>query len=758
MFRPDCSYASARRLLSMTLTLAGLLSFFTLPTSTLNSQARTRVADTARLPNLVDAPAPLAAEQLKQLSQLPVSFEANRGQTDRRVKFLSRGSGYTLFLTPTEAVLSLRRGQAQDPSVLRMRLVGADPRSRVEGRDELTGKVNYFKGPGRAGWSGHVESYSKVHYSEVYPGVDMVYYGKQRELEYDFIVAPDGDPGRIRLAFEGARGLSLDPDGDLLLETAAGQVRQRRPVAYQEIDGERREVAADYVLQGRRRVGFRVGDYDPTRPLVIDPVIDYSTYLGGGQVDEGSDIVVDTDGKIYVTGFTMSVNFPVSAGAYDTTCLRCANWGVDAYVTKLDPSQTGAASLVFSSFLGSATTGNTEGRALAVDASNNVYVVGTTTARDFPTTANALQPTYQFMSANNSFLTKFDATGGSVLYSTYLEGNNVDEAADVTVDADDNVYVVGRTASTNFPIMNASQLNNAGMFDAFVMKLDHQGFNNYALLYSTYLGGINSDGASSLALDGSGNVYLTGTTQSADNAGTPQNEGFPVLNGFQSALSAGGDAFMTKLGPGPSGGASLLYSTYLGGSNHENSVVQSGGIAVDANNMAYVTGTTNSTNFPLKNPLDSTLGYYDAFVTKIDASLAGNASLVYSTYLGGSALELGNDIAVDSQGRAYVTGVTQATDFPVTPCGTPDAPLSDGFITVLNSAGSGLAFSTHLGGSGYETVNAIAVDAIGTAYVTGNTDSANFPNPGAYQPTLGGLSPGSYFMDAFVTKLAPTCP
>jgi hypothetical protein len=744
----------------MTLTLAGLLSLFALPSSSLSGHARTHPADTARPTHSVDAPEPPAAERLKQLNELPMSFEANRGQTDRRVKFLSRGSGYTLFLTPTEAVLSLRRGQNQDPSVLRMRLVGAAPRPRVEGRDELTGKVNYFKGAGRAGWSGNVETYSKVFYSEVYSGVDMVYYGKQRELEYDFIVAPDGDPGRIRLAFEGARGLSLDATGDLVLETAAGPVRQRRPVAYQEIDGGRREVAADYVLKGRRQVGFRVGDYDTTRPLVIDPVIDYSTYLGGGQVEEGSDIAVDADGKIYVTGWTMSVNFPASAGAYDTVCQRCANWGMDAFITKLDPWQTGAASLVFSSFLGSSTTGNTEGRAVAVDALRNVYVVGTTTARDFPTTPNAMQPVYQFMSGSNSFLTKLDATGGSVLYSTYLEGNNVDEAADVTVDADDNVYVAGRTASTNFLNLNAYQLNNAGIFDAFLMKLDHTGGNNYALLYSTYLGGNNDDGASSLALDSSGHVYLTGTTQSADLAGTPQYDGFPVLKGFQSALSAGGDAFVTKLDPGLAGGASLLYSTYLGGTGQENSVVQSGGIAVDANNMAYVTGTTNSNplTFPLKNSLDSTLGYYDAFVAKIDASLAGNASLVYSTYLGGSALELGNDIAVDSQGRAYITGMTQATDFPVTTCGSPNAPYSDGFITVLDSAGSGPAFSTYLGGGGYETVNAIAVDALGTAYVTGNTDSANFPNPGAYQPTLGGSSPGSYFMDAFVTKLAPTCP
>jgi hypothetical protein len=735
----------------MTLTLAGLLSLFTLPPSTLNSHART--------PSPVGAPAPFAAERLKQLSQLPMSFEANRGQTDRRVKFLSRGDGYTLFLTPTEAVISLRRGEHQDPSVLRMRLVGADPRSHVAGQDELPGKVNYFKGGNRAAWSGNVSTYAKVYYRGVYPGVDVVYYGKQRQLEYDFIVAPDGDPGRIQLAFAGARRLFLDEAGDLVLETAAGRVRQQRPVAYQEVDGRRREVSAAYVLKGRRHVGFEVGDYDPSRPLVIDPVIDYSTYLGGGGVEEGDDIAIDAEGKIYVTGWTMSVNFPASVGAYDAVCQRCANWGMDAFVTKIDPSQSGAASLVFSSFLGSGTTGNTESRAVAVDSSNNVYVTGVTTARDFPTTANALEPAYQFMSNTNSFLTKFDATGGSLIYSTYLLGNNVEEGADVDVDAGGNVNVAGRTASTNFRTMNAYQLNNAGMFDAFVMKFAPAVGNNYVLTYSTYLGGNNSDEAGSLALDGAGRVYLTGTTQSADNAGTPLvYEGFPVLNGFQTALAAGGDAFMTKLDPGVGGPASLLYSTYLGGNNHENSIVQSGGIAVDANNMAYVTGTTNSANFPLKNPWDATLGYYDAFVTKIDASLAGNASLVYSTYLGGLAVEMGNDIAVDSVGRAYVTGMTQSNDFPVM-CGFANTPSTDAFITVLDAAGSQPVFSTHIGGNGGEAGYAIAVDAFGTAYVTGNTDSSNFPNPGAYQPTLGGTSPGSYFNDAFVTKITPTnCP
>jgi hypothetical protein len=745
----------------MVLALAGLSSPFALAPSMVQGHARTHTLNNARPIRSAGGLEALAAERLKQLSQLPMTFEANRGQTDRRVNFLSRGSGYTLFLTPTEAVLSLHRGKHQDPSVLHMRLVGANPLSHVVGQDELPGKVNYFKSGDRAAWSGNVATYAKVSYREVYPGVDMVYYGKQQQLEYDFIVAPNRDPGKIRLAFTGARGLSIDAAGDLVLETAAGQVRQQRPVAYQEVDGQRREVAAVYVVKGRRQVGFEVGDYDPAKPLVIDPVIDYSTYLGGGGVEEGDDIAVGADGKIYVTGWTMSVNFPASVGAYDTTCQRCANWGMDAFVTKIDPSRSGAPSLVFSSFLGSGTTGNTESRAVAVDSSNNVYVTGVTTARDFPTTANALEPAYQFMSNTNSFLTKFDATGGSLLYSTYLLGNNVEEGADVDVDAGGNVYVAGRTASTNFRIMNAYQLSNAGIFDAFVMKFAPAGGNDYALVYSTYLGGNNSDEASSLALDSAGRVYLTGTTQSADLLGTPLlYEGFPVLNGFQPALAAGGDAFMTKLDPGVGGVASLLYSTYLGGNNQENSIVQSGGIAVDANNMAYVTGTTNSNSasFPLKNPWDATLGYYDAFVTKIDASLVGNASLVYSTYLGGLATEMGNDIAVDSLGRAYVTGVTQSNDFPVM-CGFANTPSTDAFITVLDAAGSQPVFSTHLGGNGGEAGYAIAVDAFGTAYVTGNTDSSNFPNPGAYQPTLGGSSPGSYFNDAFVTKITPTsCP
>jgi hypothetical protein len=434
--------------------------------------------------------------------------------------------------------------------------------------------------------------------------------------------------------------------------------------------------------------------------------------------------------------------------------------GTDAFITKLDPWQSGASSLVYSSFIGTS-PGNTEGSAIAVDSSNNIYVTGVTSWKNFPTTANALQPNYLPFSNGNAFLTKLDASGSSLLYSTYLAGNNVDEAADVVVDEKQNIYVAGRTASTNFPITLASgyQVYNAGIFDGFLMKFNYLGGSTYALTYSTYLGGNNGDGVSNLAVDSSGHAYLTGSTQSADLAGTPQYDGFPVLNGFQSTLGAGTDAFMTKIDTSRTGASSLLYSTYLGGNNSENSAVQVGGIAVDAYDQAYVTGMTNSANFPIKNALDATLGGYDAFVTKIDASLSGNASLIYSTYLGGSAQEYGNDIAVDPQGLVYVTGMTQSNDFPLTQCAFPNAPSADGFITVLDSAGSSLVYSTYLGGNGGDFINAIAVDANGTAFLTGHTDAADFPiTPGAYQPNLGGLTPNSS-KDAFVTKITPPrCP
>lgn len=709
------------------------------------------------------------SEHLRQSYQLPLSFETNHGQTDGEVKFLSRGSGYTLFLTSTEAVLSLRNGTNNKPGVLRMKLAGANRNPIVAGRDELPGKINYLMGQDRNQWQTNVSTFRQVYYEEVYPGVDLVYYGNQRQLEYDFIVQPQADPKTIRLAFTGARSLKIDRNGDLLLQTAAGLVRQKRPVAYQEIDGQQRTVTANYVVKNRRQVGFQLGEYDATKPLVIDPIIDYSTYLGGYGVDEGNDIVVDDEGNIYVTGATSSIDFPTK-NPIKPICQPCQTLSNDAFITKINPNASGEASLVFSTFWGSNIHGHTEGRAIDVDADRNIYVVGITGSSNFPTTPNAHQPLYQPFTGLNGFLTKFDPAGSSYQYSTYLMGNNVDEANDVAVDDQNNIYIAGATGSTNFPLVNFYQGYNFGSFDGFLMKFGWTPPNMgvppdpgaYTLAYSTYFGGYTTDIATNLALDSDGGIYLTGTTQSRDLPWTPYWDGFPVLNGFQMSHGGGTDVFVMKIDAGKGGPGSLQYSSFLGGSGQENAAVRLGGIAVGLAGEAYVTGMTSSNvNFPLWEAYDSTMsGTYDAFVTKVNTNEVGSSSLIYSTFLGGNGLDYGFDIAVDSDGRAYVAGMTQSTNFPLRGCAYTDGPLTDGFITVFERSGADLVFSTYLGGNEGDDINAITLDRSGVAYVTGSTNSTNFRLKNAYQSNLGGLSPGSASRDAFVTKIQPLieCP
>ena len=758
MFRSGIIHSYARRLLSIMLTLTAFMGSLSYPYSVVSGK-----------PPADNKPKQLAtSEHLRQAYQLPLSFEINQGQTDDEVKFFSRGSGYTLFLTASEAVLSLRGKSNDKPAVLRMKLAGAHENPVLTGRNQLSGKMNYLMGQDRDRWQTNVPTYRQVYYEEVYSGVDLVYYGNQRQLEYDFIVEPHANPKSIRLAFTGARSLNVDRNGDLVLETSGGVVRQKRPVAYQDIDGQRRTITANYVVKNRRQVGFQLGDYDPAQPLVIDPVIDYSTYLGGGGVDEANDITVDDEGNIYVTGVTGSINFPTKS-PIKGICQPCQNWSIEAFITKIDPDESGDASLVFSTFWGSNLQGSTEGKAIAVDAEKNIYVVGTTVSNAFPTTPNALQPVFQPFTSTNGFLTKFDPQGSSFQYSTYLMGNNVDEVADVAVDDSNNIYVAGATASTNFPLLNAYQSYNFGSFDGFLTKFrwtpPDPGMppnpGAYTLAYSTYFGGYTDDIATNLALDSAGNAYLTGSTQSRDLSWTPYWDGFPVLNGFQMNHAGGTDAFVTKIDPTKIGSASLLYSSYLGGSGQENAVVRLGGIAVDVWDNAYVTGMTSSNvNFPLQAAYDSSLsGTYDTFVTKVDADLMGSSSLIYSTFLGGVGLDYGHDIAVDLQGRAFVAGMTQSNNFPLTECAFPDGPSWDGFISVLDSSGANLVFSTYFDGNGWDIINAIAVDSSGVAHVTGSTDSTNFRLHDAYQSNLGGLSPGSSFKDAFVTKIQPSgCP
>jgi hypothetical protein len=686
--------------------------------------------------------------------KLPLSFEVNQGQTDRRVRFLSRGHGYTLFLTPTEAVVALSKSpplaEPSGPSrahfferektittALRIKLVGSNPHARLAGMEELPGKSNYFIGNNPNKWRTNVPNYGRVKVYDDYPGVDLMYYGNQRQLEEDFVVAPGADPRAITMEITGAERVSIDAQGELVLASAAGEVRWRKPLMYQEVAGERREIAGGYTLERTNRVGFRVASYDANRPLIVDPVLVYSTYLGGSGRDEISGIAVDASGSAYVTGLTDSANFPTTSGAFQTTFAGSGSFAFlccDAYVSKLNPSGSG---LIYSTYLGG--SGPDSGQGIAVDTSGNAYVAGHTESTDFPTTSGAFQRTfggsgfYAGAIFGDGFVTKLNPTGSGLVYSTYLGGNGFDEAQGIAIDPSGNAYIVGGTRSTNFPTSAALQSTLTGYVSAFITKLNASGS---GLLYSTYFNG-NSSYATGIAADASGNAYVAGTAECSGS--------LPITAGaYQTTCGGGGDdIFVAKLDP--TGG--LLYSTYLGGSSND----EQGTIAVDSSGNAYVTGRTASTDFPVTAGAFQT-GYggsTDTFVSKLNAS--GNA-LVYSTYIGGSGGDFGLAIALDASGEAYVAGQTGSTNFPTA---NPVQPVSggpsDGFLTKLNAAGSAMLYSTYLGGGGNnDGALGVAVDASGNAYVAGLTNSMNFPmTAGTLQASFGGGQ-----SDGFVAKIA----
>ncbi len=490
---------------------------------------------------------------VKGYGKLPLAFEANQGQTDPRVNFLSRGAGYSLFLTPDEAVLSLREGSRQDAAmpaqkaralphrtpqqsnsaVLRMKLVGANVKAQVIGQDELGGKSNYFVGNDPNRWHTNIRQFAKVRYKNVYPGIDLVYYGHERELEYDFVLQPGANPETIRMGIAGARRLRLE-QGELVLASAGGEVHLRSPHIYQEANGIRQEVRGRYVVTNTNEVRFRVGLYDRHKALVIDPVLAYGSYLGGGGGDHGYRIAVDSAGNTYITGTTDSTNFPTKNAIQSNL-----NRGIsDAFVTKINAD---GSALVYSTYLGG--TGQDIGYGIAVDSAGNVYVAGLTGSYDFPI-KNAFQ-------SNNhggfeAFVTKINSLGDALVYSTYLGGSNFEYCYGIALDSAGNAYVSGYTNSTDFPTANAYQPNNHGGYDAFVTKFNADGS---TLVYSTYLGGSLDDGGSSVAVDSAGNAYITGSTDSAD---------FPVKNAIQPTLDGNENAFVTKFN---SDSSALAYST-----------------------------------------------------------------------------------------------------------------------------------------------------------------------------------------------------
>ncbi|HUO06200.1 MAG TPA: SBBP repeat-containing protein [Candidatus Binataceae bacterium] len=758
-----------------TLVAAALASAVIVSLEAVHAKSASPDAAAPRKPVQATQSAPQAANLY---GKIPLSFEANHGQTDSRVKFLSRGNGYTLFLTPDEAVLSLRSAaESSHPSshltrplqlsqkprrppspvaerarelVLRMKLVGASPNALIEGVDALPGKANYFIGNDPKKWRANVPTYARVRYRNVYPGIDLVYYGSNKDqLEYDFILVPGTNPEAIKLRFEGAKTLTLKPDGDLTLKLADGsEVIHHVPAIYQERDGKREKINGRCVQRGKDTIGFELAGYDPTRAVYIDPGLVYSTYLGGSYYDIGYGIAVDSSGHAYVTGIAGSADFPTTSGAFQTVLKGDDN----AFVTKFTADGT---ALIYSSFLGGSFV--SEGNAIAVDSSGAAYVTGSTYSTDFPTTPSAFQSSYHAVAdgGSNAFVTKLTSDGSQLVYSTYLggSGNDIlrlgDQGDGIAIDSAGFAYVTGLSQSSDFPITGGAFQTVLGSIggNAFVTKLNTTGT---ALAYSTYLGGNIADFGAGIAIDPAGFAYVTGYAQSTN---------FPTTPGaFQTKSNApapvGANAFVTKF---DTTGSTLVYSTYLGGSGYS-SICRSDsgtGIAVDSKGFAYITGQTASADFPITVHAFQRhfAGGCDAFATKINRA---GSRLVYSTYLGGSEFDWANGIAVDSAGYAYVTGSTDSANFPTTRGAFKTKNMafaSNAFVAKLKANGSGLAYSTYLGGSDFDWANGIAVDSAGFAYVTGEAGSTDFPSTlGAFQTKNNAAT--SLGPNAFVTKLA----
>ena len=655
-------------------------------------------------------------------------FEPNVGQFDGAVDFVARGPGYTAFLNPTEAVLSLAGATTSS----RMRLVGATPSAAGRGVDRQPTTTSHLRGADPATWRTGVANYGSVRFDGAYPGIDVVYRGGQGQLTYDFHLVPGADPARIDLGFDGTT--TIDAGGGLVVDTPSGPVRHAPPVAFQQL-GDRRQIVPSRFEARGSTIGFRLGAYDAGRPLVIDPSISYSTYLGGLAADTGFAIVVDAAGNAYVAGSTASDDFPV-AGALQPR--RGTGAGTDAFVAKISPT---GSSLVWSTYLGG--NGADAAAGIGLDAAGNVYVAGSTASTDYPT-AGAFQAAKGAGTTSDAFVTKLNPAGNALVWSTYLGGGGADAANAMAVDGAGVVTLAGSVVSTDFPTANARQpAKGAGASaDAFVARFDATG---RALAFSTYLGGNDGDTANAVAVDAAGNVYVAGSATSTD---------FPTASAFQAARGSGidSDAFVSKF---DTTGRNLLYSTYLGGTGLDAAFA----LAVDGAGSAYVTGSTTSSDFPTARPLQPARAAgaeSDAFVTKL--SPAGTA-LTYSTFLGGQELDAGAAIALDGAGQAYVAGSTNSHRFPVVDPVVAPSSNQDSFLSVVTADGSGLAWSTHYGGIGSDGIRAVTVDAAGAAYVTGSSSFARppdyFPIVSAAQPVFGGgFTPGTPG-DAFIAKLSP---
>jgi len=627
----------------------------------------------------------------------PLTFTENRGQWDPRVRFKADAVGATMWLT-TGGVHYQFLGGAPDaePFVITTTFAGANPYPNVVGESMTTHKCNFFLGSDPTQWRTRVPSYRAVVFERIYDGVDLKYYGNGTQMEYDFVVDPGADVAQIVVEYEGVVSIYVGATGDLVVETAWGMVTERAPLAYQTVRGRVQPIPVAYRVVSDNAFGFELGgDYDPASPVVIDPILLFSTYLGGSGDDFGKAIAVDDDRSIYVAGHTYSTDFPSQSpfqgpgGLYDAFVTKFDRWG----------------DLVYSTYLGGA--GGDRAYDIAVDDAGHAYVTGSTASTYFPT-----KNPYKdgpLTCDGDAFVTKLGAAGDTLVFSTYLGGNDVDWGIGIDVDDAGFVYVAGMAQSADFPTVNPYQTFQ-GARDATVTKFHPSG---ESLVYSTYLGGSAIDNTWAMALGADGSVYVTGETQSID---------YPTVNAYQSD-QGNQDVFLSKL---HTSGDSLVYSTYLGGGYMDVGT----DVAVDAAGHAYVTGWTQSYDFPTQNQYQYNRGYDDVFVTKFHPT---GESLIYSTYLGGDSYELGWGIEVDAGGRAWVAGWTRSLNFPTQDPYQTHQDTTDVFVVEFNPAGDDIEFGTYLGGDGVDQAWGLALDAAGNAYVTGRTESTNFPTRDPYQ-------------------------
>ena len=642
---------------------------------------------------------------------VPLFFIANHGQVAPEVRFMAQGSRLTAFFSPGEALFRV------DDRSVRVQFVGASPSGEVEGTKRLTGLANFLTGE-EDHWRIGVSLYGGLAYRQLYPGIDMLYGASGRNLKSEFVVAPGADPGQIRVRYLGAGEVRIDESGALVIPLNGRELREQAPTIYQDRDGSREPVAGQFALAADGTVSFVVTDYDTSLPLVIDPVLSYSTLLGGSSSDAATALAVDSTGAAYIAGFTASYNFPTANPEQNFNA-----GGNDLFVAKLNASGNG---LVYCTYLGG--SGDDRAYGIAVDSTGSAYVTGSTGSQNFPV-RNSIQASLK--GAKNAFVLKLNPAGNSLIFSTYLGGNGSDIGNGIAVDGSQNVYVVGDTTSITFPA-TAMQKGNRGGMDAFVSKLSADGSR---LVYSTYLGGTSDDHGAAIAVDATGSAYVTGSTYSTD---------FPVANAWQSKIGGGQDAFVARLS---ADGNSLLFGTFLGGTGGALGYPEAGqGIALDGQGNAYVAGVTSSSDFPLLSPLQSSKrgSSPDAFVAKFNAA----GSLSYSTYLGGSGVDMANAIAVDASGSAYVVGQTFSSDLPVVNAYQASSGGDyDAFFAKLSPTGNSLLSLSYLGGSGSDTATAVALDLTGSVYIAGWTLSPNFPVLNGYQS----INAGNY--GAFVAKI-----